>query len=863
MDNAGSFSSSLAHTVNTLYFPLVNESLISSITPLLRGDCKAGQQHFLLEPVSRIDLALSRASRNFWVCLHPHPVWSATGVSKEKRLSAADKCSLKAGLLWQEVTRRNHRAGLEAAILSFVPSGGEPVEIMQITLTNISRRTLKLTPTAAIPLYARGAGNIRDHRHVTSLLQRITLHPNGVITTPTLEFNEEGHKPNRMSYFVFAWDEIGGRPAAVFPTQEMFCGESGDLEAPQAVYQDLPAVKEYIDGKEPMGAVRFAQVTLKPKQKRSYIVVMGLSEDAGRIPRLAAAFRSPAKVRAALVKTRRYWLGVSRQVQMESGEQEFDNWFHWVSIQPTLRRICGCSFLPDFDYGKGGRGWRDLWQDCLGLILSAPEGVRRLLINNFAGVRIDGTNATIIGKRSGEFIADRNNISRVWMDHGIWPLLTMVLYLNETGDKRVLFEQAGYFHDGDRVRTRSGRAYHGTLLEHLLVQTLVPFFKVGAHNCIRLEGADWNDGLDMAPDKGESAAFTSFYAHNLDLLAGIILDAGRKRIACLQEIRALVNAPHDASAAAKRKILAQYHERVRFHLSGRKIMLESSALAARLRRKAEWLRRHLRRQEWLSTGFFNGYYDNLGRRVEGRQGPKVRMMLASQVFPVLSGVADEGQLARIVVSVDRYLRDKQTGGIRLNTDFGSQQHQLGRAFSFVYGDKENGAYFNHMTIMYAYALYSRGYVHEGWRVLRSIFDMARDTAISRIYPCVPEYYDSRGRGMYSYLTGSGSWFVLTLLTMVFGVRGDKGDLLLEPKLDVSQFRHTQALTIKRTFAGRVLRVTYVNRAGVPYGKYRIRRVTLNGKLLALASAHPAVIPRRVITALARARTHALRVELGL
>jgi len=30
--------------------------------------------------------------------------------------------------------------------------------------------------------------------------------------------------------------------------------------------------------------------------------------------------------------------------------------------------------------------------------------------DNFAGVRIDGSNATIVGRQPGEFKADRNNI---------------------------------------------------------------------------------------------------------------------------------------------------------------------------------------------------------------------------------------------------------------------------------------------------------------------------------------------------------------------------------------------------------------------------------------------------------------------
>ena len=33
-----------------------------------------------------------------------------------------------------------------------------------------------------------------------------------------------------------------------------------------------------------------------------------------------------------------------------------------------------------------------------------------MIIDNYGGVRIDGTNATIIGSGQGEFIADRNNI---------------------------------------------------------------------------------------------------------------------------------------------------------------------------------------------------------------------------------------------------------------------------------------------------------------------------------------------------------------------------------------------------------------------------------------------------------------------
>lgn len=97
-------------------------------------------------------------------------------------------------------------------------------------------------------------------------------------------------------------------------------------------------------------------------------------------------------------KTKAYWQE-KVNVAYHTGDSDFNQFMHWVSFQPILRRIYGCSFLPHHDYGKGGRGWRDLWQDCLALLIMNPDGVRQMLLDNFAGVRIDGSNATIIGSK--------------------------------------------------------------------------------------------------------------------------------------------------------------------------------------------------------------------------------------------------------------------------------------------------------------------------------------------------------------------------------------------------------------------------------------------------------------------------------
>jgi len=154
-----------------------------------------------------------------------------------------------------------------------------------------------------------------------------------------------------------------------------------------------------------------------------------------------------------------------------------------------------------------------------------------------------------------------------------------------------------------------------------------------------------------------------------------------------------------------------------------------------------------------------------------------------------------------------------------------------------------------MNVMYAAALYQRGFARAGYQVLQSIYRMAEDAHHSKIYPGIPEYFDSEGRGMYHYLTGSASWLVLTQLTHVFGVRGDKGDLLLAPQLVKEEFNKKGFAAVSCQFAGQQLTVEYHNPLKLDSGKYAIKEVLIDGKpaTFKYVSPHQVCIPRTSIT----------------
>ena len=170
-------------------------------------------------------------------------------------------------------------------------------------------------------------------------------------------------------------------------------------------------------------------------------------------------------------------------------------------------------------------------------------------------------------------------------------------------------------------------------------------------------------------------------------------------------------------------------------------------------------------------------------------------------------------------------------------------------FGFSYGDKENGAVFSHMAVMFGNALFKSGFAKEGFKALDSLFKAAMNFEVSRIYPGVPEYFNGEGRGLYNYLTGAASWYLMTIVTENFGVRGSKGDLLIEPKVLLQQFGEGREAEVSLDFAGKHLKVMYVNENRKEYGDYSIGAAELDGAELSGLSGKRAVIDSSVISKL--------------
>mgnify|MGYP004427717649 CR=1 FL=1 len=146
------------------------------------------------------------------------------------------------------------------------------------------------------------------------------------------------------------------------------------------------------------------------------------------------------------------------------------------------------------------------------------------------------------------------------------------------------------------------------------------------------------------------------------------------------------------NADKKRKLLGSYTKKCAHNISGNTVIVRIDEIVRNLREKAEWMMENIRKNEWITDGgdgWFNGYYDDHKNPVECCEKDRVRMMLTSQVFAIMSGTATKEQTAAISRSADKYLFDEKAGGYRLNTNFREEKFDLGRMFGFAYGEKEN------------------------------------------------------------------------------------------------------------------------------------------------------------------------------
>lgn len=788
------------------YFPLYNKYLKSSITPNLLGDLKKDYHSYLLKPVSERDLFESYGRHViFYIDDFPYYL-SGKGFNQQNDVL---EVSYKASS--QHIIRKNEKYVIE--IDSFIPLN-DPIELHQVSYTNITNKAQKFKVITATPFYGRSANNIFDHRHVTSLLNQITVIEKGILLKPTLSFDERGHLKNDLTYGFYS-NSPDLKVDGYYPLYDDFIA-GGSLLYPKGLNKKYQ-VGDHINGYEAVGGISYQEILIKPNQKITFYLGYSISEKENDFIK----YLNKETFNKLLIDNNNYYNSLLDEMKITLKDEKTTDFLRFVPLQPTLRRIFGNSYLPHHDYGKGGKGWRDLFQDLLYLIFIYDESVKNILINNFKGVRVDGTNATIIGEKLGEFKADRNNITRVWSDHACWPLYTLDKYINYFNDYDILMHNITYFEDKfthytrktkneyafNNILNNKGKPYLGTVLEHLLVQNIVGSLQIGEKGFIKLADADWNDGLDMANHKGETIAFTNFYINNLKILVNYL--KRYEKITIFESLGKLILSMDFNNIEGYFNSVANFDEV--------KVSYSTDALIKSINSHIDYLTNKIKNDAFMSNGALQSYIDDDGNYLDENT-----VSLTGQAMALLHETVSKSEAETIAKITKKHLFDEKVGGYRLNENYHEIKMNMGRAYGFAYGHKENGSVFSHMTLMYLSGLYNYGLVSEANEGLYALINRSIDG--SSMTPLgIPEYFNDLGIGKYFYLTGSATWLLKVIKEDLFGIKMKDGKCYLEPKLMATDFKNGKAIFESKLFNNEITFV-FENPNNLNFGEYKIKLI---------------------------------------
>ncbi len=793
------------------YFPLFNQNgFKSTITPNLIGDVKLDYHHYILEPISEIGLYDSYG-RHVIIYINDVPYYlSGKGIHQQDDILDVTYNSIS-----QKVVRTNDK--YQITTTSFIPYNKQ-VELHEIKYLNKTIENQKIKVITAPLLYGRSVDNLFDHRHVTSLLNRSEVIEGGILLKPTLSFDERGHIKNDYLYYFLANSNdisIDG----YYPSYDEFIN-GGSMLYPKGLNNKYQ-VGHKVSGYETIGGVSFKEITLKPNEEIKFYMAFGITLKEEEIFNTKTLLTSDS-FNKLLVESNKANNELYQKMQFYIKDDETSKFLSFLEVQPVLRRLFGNSYLPHHDYGKGGRGWRDLFQDLLFMIMTFDKSVKDQLINNFKGIRIDGSNATIIGNKPGEFKADRNNITRVWSDHSAWPLLSIDSYINYFNDYEILLEKVSYFDDqfthytrktklnvsNDNILRSNGEIYKGTILEHLILQNVVSIYNTGEKGFIRIEDADWNDGLDMARDLGETISFTHFFINNIKILIKYL-----NRFEEVELFESLGILIEDGN-------LSKFFDKVKNFNEVSKTY-QTKELIKHLQKQIDKLKNNIYKYAFMENGALQSYVDNDGNWLDNGT-----VSLTGQAMALLSMTIVKEDATTISKVVKNRLFNEDLGGYHLNENYNEVKMNMGRAYGFSYNHKENGAVFSHMALMYTYGLFNYELSKNAHEGTFAIINQAMNKD-SLIPLGIPEYFTDKGHGKYFYLTGSATWLLKVLKEQIFGLKMIDGTLVIKPQMMASDFILGVA-KIKTIIFDNLVEVTFYNKNNKDHPHYEIDKIIVDG-----------------------------------
>lgn len=623
--------------------------------------------------------------------------------------------------------------GLRTDALLFVPRDGTPVELRDITITNVSKAACRVD---AVPVV--------EYTHPMAVMQFTnadwvpqTMMSRAVEAADGVRFLAQYpfmHAGSKMNFFA------SSPPFSSFDSdRRAFLGDNeyGGWRRPLSLDKSELSCSEAHRG-DNIGALMLHLGSIGPGESRRFVTMLGQDTSEEACAAIVRRFSETAAVDAAFGELGQWWSRTVEVVQVSTPDTAFDC---MVNVHnPRQCHVTGAwsRYLSYYQLGLGSRGigFRDSLQDLMGIVEREPRSARALLLTLLSMQRADGAathqyNPLSLQRSQGD-AADRPDRPQYYGDDHLWLIPAVCAYVKETGEWPLLDEMVPFTAGEEASDEQSG-----SVLEHLRRALAFTRRDLGVHGLPRLGFADWNDTVNLA-----SGAESMFVA----CLYGL----------GLREMEAL------CGALGMEEEAAQYRR-------------DHAAMAETVNGCA-W------DGEWYVR-----YFDADGTAIGSRTNAHGRIYLNAQTWPVLAGFAPRERAFGGMDAARAHLNT--VNGLKLSMPgYDRFDPNIGGVTTYPPGAKENGGIFLHTNpwAIIAETILGRG--DRAYEYYAQTNPAAKNDRIE-VYECEPYVYAQNvlgdehpqfGLARNSWLSGTASWMYQAAVKFILGIRADYDGLIVDP-----------------------------------------------------------------------------------